>query len=187
MSFRTSRILGLVMLVAMVFAGSAVHAQATFKIGVFDPQRVSMESAQGKRLQSELSTLQAGKQAEIKSLDEALLAKEKEYSEQRLSLSEGRRKAMELDIERRRLELKNSQQLATQQLQLEYNEAQQNFNDMLIQAVAQFGEKEGFSLILDMSSVAWAAQNVDVTTAVIDLVDSLYPAIAAGVEGGGGN
>ena len=187
MKSRMNRIVGMVTLGVALVVGSAAHAQSSFKIGVFDPQRVSQESLQGKRLQAELSTLQQSKQAEIKAKDDELLASEKSYSEQRLSLSDGRRKQMELDIERRRLELKNLQQLATQQLQLEYADAQQNFNDMLIRAVAQFGQDEGFNLILDMSSVAWAAQNTDVTTAVIDLVDTLYPVEGTAADAGDGD
>jgi len=187
MNSRMNRIVGLVTLGMALVVGSAAHAQSTMKIGVFDPQRVSQESAQGQRLQADLSALQQSKQAEIKQKDDDLLATEKAYGEQRLSLSDGRRKQMELDIERRRLELKNLQQLATQQLQLEYADAQQNFNEMLIRAIAQFGQDEGFSLILDMSSVAWAAQNVDVTTAVIDLVDSMYPVDGGDTGAGDGN
>jgi outer membrane protein len=182
------RLLPLAVLLVVTLAGSAAHAQSSLKIGVFDPQRVSEESKQGQRLQAELSALQQSKQAELQAKDQALAAKEKEYNEQRLSLSEDRRKALELDIERRKLELKNAQQLATQELQLEYADAQQKFNEMLIRGVSQFGESEGFDLILDMAAVAWAHQGIDVTTAIIDLVDTLYPieegAAEAGAEAG---
>lgn len=166
-----------VLAVAMIgLVAGASQAQTALKIGVFDPQRVSLESAQGKRLQAELNALQQTKQAELKTKDQMIVELEKTFNEQRLSLSTERRKEMELDIERRKLELQNARNLATQQLQLEFADAQQKFNDILIRGVSEFGRAEGFDLILDMGAVAWAGEKVDVTTAIIDLIDGMYPA-----------
>ena len=40
--------------------------------------------------------------------------------------------------------------------------------------VTQFGREEGFDILLDRSLVAWSAENVDVTTAMVDLFDRVY-------------
>ena len=68
-----------------------------------------------------------------------------------------------------------AKELATRQLQLEISAAEARFNDQLNAAVAEFGRNEGFALILDTGTVAWAASAIDVTTAVIDQFDRMFP------------
>ncbi len=82
----------------------------------------------------------------------------------------------------RKLELQNTR-AAGHQEQLEFNDAQQKFNDVLIRGINEFGKNEGFDLILDMGAVAWAGQTIDVTTAIIDIFDSMFPAAADGSGG----
>jgi len=168
-------IAGCMVVVGLLAAGPTARAQTATKIGVFDPQRVAQECAQGKRLQAKLTEMQQQKQTELSGRTQELADLEKQFAEQALSLSENRRNAMQIDIERRKLELENARGLATQQLQLEFAGAQGRFNEMLLRAVEEFGRREGFDLILDTGAVAWTSAKIDVTTAIIDLVDQMYP------------
>jgi len=175
----------LVATAVVLTAGSVTQAQQTsLKIGVFDPQRVAEESLQGQRLQARLMELQQTKQTELASKGQELAELEKRAAEQALSLSTERRNALQMDVERRKLELENLRSMATQQLQLEFSGAQSEFNEMLIRGVQEFGQNEGFDLILDVAAVAWAGPTVDVTTAIIDRFDEMFPAAAAGGAGG---
>jgi Skp family chaperone for outer membrane proteins len=54
--------------------------------------------------------------------------------------------------------------------------AESQFNDKLRSVVVQFAKDEGFDLILEAASVAYASTGSDVTTAIIDLFDRMYPA-----------
>ncbi len=85
-------------------------------------------------------------------------------------------------IERKKLEIENARTLASQELQLEFANAQGKFNEMLLAGVEEFGRSQGFDLILDTTAVAWAGEKIDVTTALIDRVDEMFPATAS--EGG---
>ena len=56
---------------------------------------------------------------------------------------------------------------------VERNDAQAKFEQQLLAVINEFGKREGFDLLLDRSAVAYAAQGSDVTTALVDLFNSL--------------
>jgi Skp family chaperone for outer membrane proteins len=153
----------------------AALAQVPTKVGVFDSQRISEETAEGKRVQASLATLRDQKQAEIEGMEQALAELQQRLSQQGLSLSAETRTAMEIDIQRRLLGINNAKDLATRQLQLEVTAAEAQFNDKLRTVVSQFGRDEGFAVLFEISTTAWASNAVDVSTAITDLFDKLYP------------
>ena len=170
--------LGLILLPAL-----AADAQAV-KIGVFDPARVSEEAADAKRLQADLQALRDAKTSEIAAQETAINDLRQRLQQQALSLSADKRTSMEIDIQRRLLELNTAKELASQQMQLEFSAAEIGFNEKLARVVAQYGRDNGFAVILDSSSVAFAAAAVDVTTPIVDLFNQLYPGTPA--AGGSG-
>lgn len=163
----------LLLMLALVVAASVSEAQS-FKIGIFDPQRVSGETAEGRRVQAELAALRDGKQQEITDKEVSIQQLQEQLNQQALSLSPDKRNSLELDIQRKIAELTTIKEIGSKVLQLEVAAAQAQFNDKLIRIVEQFGRDEGFDLLLDRSLVAWSAESVDVTTAMIDLFDKLY-------------
>ena len=78
--------------------------------------------------------------------------------------------------QRKLLELNNSKDLATRELQLEVAGAEARFNEKLRVVIEQIGTDENFALILDRAAVAWASSAIDVTTAIIDRFDRTFPA-----------
>ena len=63
---RSTRILVTLAATALLMATfSAANAQGTVKIGVFDPQRVSEETIEGKRIQATLEALRDKRQSDI--------------------------------------------------------------------------------------------------------------------------
>ena len=84
--------------------------------------------------------------------------------------------ALEIEIQRKMLALEGGKDMATRELQLEVAAAEAEFNEKLRLVIQQFGRDEGFSLLLESSIVAWASNSIEVTTAVIDLFDRMYPA-----------
>lgn len=155
---------------------AAIPAQAqSLKVGVFDAQAVSENSEVGKRIQAELTAFTEAKEAEIGQRQAHLAQLRQELSQQSLSLSADRRAKMEKDIQRELLALQSMQESASRELELEYGSATNDFRDKLVVAVGSFGEDEGFAVILDRSQVAWAAPEVDITGAVLDRFNKLFP------------
>ena len=167
---------------ALVWLGAALspaEAQSTFKLGVFDPQRVSEETAEGKRIQAKLEAMRAERQKEISGEEAKINELQQQLSQQSLSLSAEKRAQMEIDIQKRLLELNSKKDTMTKAFQLEISAEEARFNEKLRAVLSQFARDEEFSVILEVAAVAFAATSVDVTTAVIDRFNKLYPASAS--------
>lgn len=169
----------LVVLTLVASGASAVQAQS-LRIGVFDPQRVSEETELGKQLQGELGAFQKSKQKEIDDKRAQVEQMQEQLRTQELSLSSATRTQMEKDIQRRVLFLEAAQETATREMQLELSAAKMLFEEKLLIAVQEFGKSEQFTLILDHSLVAWSDKTVDVTSALIDVFNRMFPADTAG-------
>src|SRR3990172_8738370 len=89
----------------IVAAASGLHAETPVKIGVFDPQRVSEETDEGKKVQADLTALRDKKQAELSGREKDLTDMQNRLTEQGLSLSAEKRATLEKDIQRKILEL----------------------------------------------------------------------------------
>jgi outer membrane protein len=142
--------------------------QPPIKIGVFDPQRVSEETDEGKKVQSDLTALRDKKQSELASKEKELNELQNQITTQGLSLSPEKRTLLERDIQKKTLELQQGRESARNEMQFELGAAQGKFQDKLLAVVEQFGRDQGFTLILDKSMAAYATQAIDVTTAIVD-------------------
>ena len=170
----------ILMVLGLMVAGSVAAQAQELRVGVFDPQRVSEETALGKQLQAELGAFQASKQKEIEDKRAQVEQMQEQLRTQELSLSSATRTKMEKDIQRRVLFLEAAQETATREMQLELAAAKMLFEEKLLIAVQEFGKSEEFSLILDRSLVAWSDKTVDVTGALIDVFNRMFPSDTGG-------
>jgi outer membrane protein len=166
--------------VVLVAIASSVQAQTPFKVGVFDAQQVSIETIDGQRAQAELRALQDKKQKEISDREVEINNLQQQLSSQALSLSIDRRTTLELDIQRRLLELNTAKELASRELQLEVAAAEARFNEKLRAAIEEFARNEGFALILDAAAVAWASAAIDITAPIVEQFNQMFPGSPAG-------
>jgi outer membrane protein len=175
-------VLGSLLFAAALAAGSEASAQgapAAPRIGVFDAQRLSEETTEGKRVQADLTALKDRKQAELSGKEKEINDLQSQLQAQALSLSGERRQALEKDIQKKLLDLKSARDSATNEFQVELQNAQGRFQEQLFQVVEQFARSEGFSLIFERSQVAFASPDVDITTALVDAFNRMTPAPAA--------
>lgn len=165
----------LLLLATVILSFGSVFAQSTVKIGVFDPNRVSAEALDAKRAQTLLQQARDTKQQEIIQRESAIQALQQQLQQQALSLSNERRMSLELNIQRKILDVNAEKDLATRQLQLELAAAESRFNEQLRSALSEFAKLESFDLILDTGAVAWISESIDVTTGLIDQFNRMYP------------
>jgi outer membrane protein len=179
----TRTVTTLALLIVAATAAAWAQTPPALKVGVFDANRVSEETDEGKRIAAKLSAFGDKKKAE-------LAAKEKEISDlraqlesQTLSLSPEKTQAMQKEVQKKGLELQQAQEAARNEFQIEVSEAQNKFQEQLIRVINTFGRDEGFTLVIERSTggVAFAAESVDVTTAIVDKFNQLVkpPADAA--------
>jgi Skp family chaperone for outer membrane proteins len=166
----------LVAIIAVFLIGSTANAQQPLKVGIFDSQRITAETLEGQKIQADLSAVSEAKQQQLSTMEKEISDLQQRLEQQQLSLSVDRRTALEIDIQRRILALNNAKDLATRELQLEVAAAEAKFNEKLRLVVGQFGKSEEFDLLLEYTVVAWASPASDVTTAIIDLFNQMFPA-----------
>lgn len=163
---------------AAISAGVASAQTAPIKIGVFDAQRISEETAEGKRIQTQLSGFRDKKQAELQAKEKEVNDLQGQLTSQALSLSADKRATLEKDVQRKALDLNQAREAAGREMQLEVNEAQSKFQAQLLAVVERFGREEGFTVVLEKSLVAYSDATVDVTTALVDRFNKVVPAAA---------
>lgn len=161
---------------ALVSLFGSVRAQAPPKIAVFDAARVSAETELGKAVNQRLSGLQEKKKSELSAKGKAVKDLQAQLEAQALSLSPEKRNALEKDIQKKSLELNQAQEAARSELQLEYTEEQEKFQQKLAAALEELSRDSSFSIILEKSSTAYADPSIDVTTALVDRFNRLFPA-----------
>jgi len=175
---RTVTILALL----IVAATTAARAQTppALKIGVFDANRVSEETDEGKRIAAKLSAFGDKKKAELAAKEKEINDLRAQLESQTLSLSPEKTQAMQKDVQKKGLELQQAQEAARNEFQIEVSEAQNKFQEQLIRVINTFGRDEGFTLVIERSTggVAFAAESVDVTTAIVDKFNQLVKAPA---------
>ena len=171
------RIAILILAAALMASGAAwAQSQASSKIGVFDAQRISEETAEGKRIQSKLNGFRDKKQAEIVEKEKAVQALQDKLQAQTLSLSPDKRGELEKEIQKKALELNQVREAAQREMQMEVAEAENGFREKLLAVVESFGRDEGFAVIVERSLVAYVNPAMDVTTAIVDRFNKLVPA-----------
>jgi outer membrane protein len=178
---RTLIVLAMVLVAAT--AASRAQSAPALKIGVFDANRVSEETDEGKRIAAKLSSFGDKKKAELSAKEKEVADLRAQLDSQNLSLSSEKQQQLQKDVQKKGLELQQAQEAARNEFQIEVSEAQNKFQEQLIRVINQFGRDEGFTLVIERSTggVAFAAESIDVTTAIVDKFNELVkpPADAA--------
>jgi outer membrane protein len=155
----------------IAFAVGSVSAQE-MKIGVFNAERIAAETARGAKLQAELEKFRSDKQKELEAVQQELQTLQQEFVNTSTSLSDAKRNELSLSIERKRTELENANRLATRELQVRAEQAQIEWQNEIISIVKRYGADNGFSLILPVEIVPYHSDSVDLTDALIAIVDT---------------
>lgn len=171
MILRKSVSVGLGVAVAALLTLPAL-AQTAPKIGVFDPQRVTQETAEGARIQARLTALQEKKRAELQKSQDDLKKLQDQFAAGAVSMSEEKRKELLMSIEKKQLELEGQQKGATRELQIEAEQAQDQWQRQVFAAIAAFGKEGGYTIILPAEVVPYFSPAVDVTEALIRSIDA---------------
>jgi len=161
--YRTIIVLG----AALALAGSRLFA-ADVKIGVFDFQRVSEETARGQELRANLEKFGDKKKSEITAKEGELKAMEDKYKAEAFSLTAEKRAQMEKDIQKKQLDLQSYRDSAQKEMQIEVNEAQGKFNEQLLSVINALGKERGYTLVFAKEQVAFAADAADMTSELIE-------------------
>jgi outer membrane protein len=156
----------------LVFGYSLAGAQERIKIGYIDIQKVISESQAGKRARDRF-------QAQVKKAEGDIL-KERQDIERLKSdldkkgplLKDEERRNIEIDLQKRSVNLQRSMSDHQQELQVKNNEMMSEILKELEKIVNEVGRAEKFTLILERSQILYSDQGIDITSKVIETYNS---------------
>lgn len=164
----------------LLVALTTSHAQS-LKIGVFDAQKIFEQTAAGAKVNAELTALQQQKQKQIEEDEQELQQLQQDVLSSAASLSQEKLKQRRLEIERKANELEAQRKSTMRELQVEFEEAQARWEKRIRDIVREYGDDNGFTLILPVGAVVFHSDTIDITDELVDIVD------ARAEEGGAGS
>jgi len=150
------------------FLAGALSYAAELKLGVFDFQRVTEETARGQELQAALGKFREKKQSEIAAKEKELKTLRDQYAAQALSLTPDKRSQLEKEIQKKDSELQTFREGAQREMQIEVNEAQSRFQEQLFKVIHSLGKDRGYTLILERTQAVYASDGADITSEVVE-------------------
>ena len=166
---------------AALLAHSPAAAQsASIKIGVVNQDKVLNDSEEGKHLKADLEKLRNAKQASIEAKEKEIKGLQDQLLNAQLSLSEDKRDEISRQLKRKRVEYERLNDDATAEFQDAANRAQSRLIGMFHDLVMKYGPEKGYTVILEKSTMYFAAGAVDITDDLLARFNaSTQPAAAA--------
>lgn len=151
----------------------AVGASAADKTGFIDMREILFKSEAGKAAAAEFKKLVDQKKLNIQELEDELKKLKDQLDKQRLNLTENALKEKELDYQKKYREYKRLIDDANEEMQIKEQEIFQQLVPEILKVVQAIGEKEGYTMIVDINSVnlPYYSKANDITAKVIERYD----------------
>ena len=151
-----------------------VPARAELKVGVVDMQRALNDCEAGKKARDQVKAKFEKAQDQLKRQREDLDRLREDYDKKAVVLKEEERRNLEKDLENRSLEFKRKYEDFQRDLKRTDSELTAGIVDELYGLVRDYGQKHGYSLVLEASNGALLYN--DKATDITDEIIKLYNA-----------
>ena len=157
---------------ALVMAwGDLGWAAQAVRIGVVDVQQVLNQSQRGQVVKQKLEQERGGRQKDLDVRQQELMRLQAEYEKQAPVLSEQAKRERKEALERRFREARRVAEDANRDFEKRVRETEMETTREIFTVVQEYGKDQGFSVILERSSLIFSATTVDVTTEIIKRYD----------------
>jgi len=153
--------------VAAAAALAALPAWAEPKIGVVDPQRLLLESPQGKAMADAMQTEFAPRQRTLQAQGQSLKAKEEKLQKDGATMTEDQRGRAEKDLRDSARDFERSKGELQDDFTARRNEELSRLQRTLGEEVRTYAKSQSFDLILSAEAAISYAQAIDVTPAIL--------------------
>jgi len=162
--------------VAFGLCAATVHAEAV-KIGYVDLQRALNESEAGKKAREEFKVQVDKAQSGLKKQKDDLENLREQLEKKQLVMKEEERHNLEKDLARKGRDFERAYKDSQAELQAKDNELTAGILRDLQQVIKEYGDKEGYTLILENSSnaVLYGAKDADLTDQIIKIYNTSGP------------
>jgi outer membrane protein len=152
----------------LVFGYSLGNAQEKIKIGYIDIQKVISESQAGKRARDRFQSQVKKAEADILKERQDIERLKSDLDKKGPLLKDEERRNIEIDLQKRSVNLQRSMSDHQQELQVKNNEMMSDILKELEKIVNEVGRAEKFTLILERSQILYSDQGIDITSKVIE-------------------
>lgn len=172
MKFRTATLIA-ALVVAPLVAGTAA-AQTDLKIGYVVTHRLLAETKAGQaaaeKLKTRLGSARKGLEEKAKEIQEL----EEDIQRRRMVLSDEEKKKVATEHERQMKEARRMREDIQAELKKVEAEVMEEVNILLREVIEDFGEAEGYDLILDAGALIYVSDKADLTPQLIKAADKAY-------------
>ena len=167
---RSVAILGVCLVCVLAWAELSWAAQP-IKIGVVDVQQVLNQSQRGQAVKQKLEQERLGRQKELDTRQQELVKLQAEYEKQAPVLSEQAKREKKEAVERRFRDARRVAEDANRDFEKRVREAEMETTREIFAVIQEYGKDQGFSVVLERSSIVFGAAAVDVTADIIKRYD----------------
>ena len=166
-----SKVTAVAVLAAAILGGTAIARAAEMRIAVVDMQRALNDCDAGKKAKEQVKAKFEKSQDQLRRQREDLDRLKQDYDRKALVLKDEERRNVEKDLESRSLEFKRKYEDFQRDLKQTDAELTSSIVEELYGLVRDYGEKHGYTLVLEASSGAllYNDKAVDVTDEVVKL------------------
>lgn len=162
---------------AAAFLANVAFAQGTPKIGYVDLQRALNESEAGKRAKEEFKVQVDKLQASLKKQKDEIDGLKDQLEKKSLVMKEDERSNLEEDYRKKLRDFERNYKDSQTDLQKKDNELTGAIIKDLQEIIRDYGEREGYTLILEntSSAVLYGSKSADLTDAIMQEYNSRHP------------
>jgi len=160
--------------VACVLSAGVVAAGAAQvnKVGVVDIQQVLNQSQRGIGFKQKLEQERATRQRELDVKQQELTTLQAEFEKQAPLLSEAAKREKQEALQRRLRDARRILEDVNRDFEKKVRDAEAEVTREILVVVQEFGKDQGYSMIMEKSTLLYTGQTVDITPDIIKRYDA---------------
>ena len=164
-------------IIAGVFLANVAFAESPPKIGYVDLQRALNESESGKKAKEEFKVQVDKLQGQLKKQKDEIDNLKEQLEKKALVMKEEERSNLEDDYRKKLRDFERNYKDSQTDLQKKDNELTGGIIKDLQEVIREYGEREGYTLILEAtnSAVLYGTKSADLTDAIMQQYNTLHP------------
>lgn len=159
-------------LVLLGWATPTAASQAAARIGVVDVQQVLNQSQKGSAIKQRLDQERAARQKELDARQQEVMKLQAELEKQAPLLSEQAKREKSEALQRKRRDALRVAEDANRDFEKRVRDAEVDITREIFGVIQEYGKDQGYTVILERSTVVFGAPAVDITSEIIKRYDA---------------
>lgn len=163
-------------------AGQATPSTpGALKVGVINMQQAIAMTQEGKKASADLQKKYEPRQQDLQRQQQEIQSLQDQLQRQGTLLSDDEANRLSRELEDKQKIFKRAQEDAQSDFQEDNKDAIQRIGRKMEKVISAYSQENGFGLIVDAAQIPiyYVAQQYDITSAIVKLYDTAYPAAAS--------